>query len=141
MSNLFEKYATLNQGLFYLTPKETKKLIKDGVFLVDLRMTDYSDYKAFNVENVISLPMEEFDEHLSNLNPADYYVLADASGLKIRQFAQRMIDKGFKNVAGMSGGFVEWERDGLPVRVDVNERLSGACACQLKPRERGKCEN
>ncbi len=49
-----------------------------------------------------------------------------------------MRDKGFKNVASMSDGFAEWERDGFPVIVDVNERLTGTCACQLKPQEGNK---
>ena len=34
-----------------------------------------------------------------------------------------------------SGGFVDWERDGLPVTPDISARLSGSCMCQIKPRE------
>jgi hypothetical protein len=35
----------------------------------------------------------------------------------------------------MAGGIVDWERDGLPLKTNIEERLSGSCMCQLKPRE------
>jgi 3-mercaptopyruvate sulfurtransferase SseA len=42
---------------------------------------------------------------------------------------------GYKNVANLAGGIVDWEKDGLPVSTDVTARLSGSCMCQLKLRE------
>ncbi len=45
-------------------------------------------------------------------------------------------DKGFENIANMAGGLVEWERDGLPLKSDKSERLSGSCACMLRKREK-----
>ena len=138
MCDLFDNYGIDNNGVLSISPREANELVKKGAFLLDLRHTDFSDYKAFDVENVLSLPMESFDEGLENLKKDFHYILADSSGLKSRLYAEKMRDKGFKHVASLSGGFVEWERDGFPVTVDVNERLSGACACQLKPRERNK---
>jgi len=141
MQDLFEKHGIVTRGVLSVTPRETSHLVKEGAFLIDLRDTDFSDYKAFDVANVISLPMQVFDDHAQKLDPGKYYILADSSGLKSREYAQKLQQKGYKHTASMAGGFVEWERDGLPVRVDVNERLSGSCACQLKPREREKGEN
>ena len=36
----------------------------------------------------------------------------------------------------MAGGLVEWERDGLPLQVNLKEELSGQCACQLKAKKK-----
>jgi hypothetical protein len=47
-------------------------------------------------------------------------------------------EKGFSKIANMAGGIVDWEHDGLPIKTNVEERLSGSCICQLKPRERHK---
>jgi len=47
-------------------------------------------------------------------------------------------DKGFKQIANMAGGIVDWEHDGLPLITDISQRLSGSCMCQLKPREKGE---
>lgn len=140
MSELFRNYGIQTRGILSVTPRETMELVKKGAFLIDLRDTDFSDYKAFDILNVLSFPMKGFEQHLEKLDKEEHFILADSSGLKSRDYVQKMIDQGFMNVASMGGGFIEWERDGLPVSVDVSERLSGSCACQLKPRERGGSE-
>lgn len=135
MPNLFDNYGILTKEILSLTPRETRELVNRGAFLIDLRDMDFVDYKAFDIPHVLNLPLNEFEQSLEKLDKGGYYILADTSGLKSREFVQKMLDKGFMYAGSMSGGFLEWERDGLPVRVDVNERLSGSCACQLKPRE------
>jgi rhodanese-related sulfurtransferase len=140
MTDLFLNRGIAHQGVLSLSPKEALELTGKGVFLIDLRDPDYVDYKAFDAEMVICLPMDAFDDRVMELDRAGYYILSDASGIKSREYANKMLALGFVHVATLSGGFVEWERDGLPVRVDINERLTGACACQLKPRERKKRE-
>ena len=136
MTDLFHRLSTRSQGVLSATPREANELLKEGAVLVDLRDTDYIDYKAFDVDHVIVLPMSVFEEHVKNLDPGGYYILADSSGIKSHNYVEKMRKLGYTHVASMSGGFVEWERDGMPVRVDVHERLTGACACQLRPRER-----
>ena len=138
MDDLFEETGMIIHGVLALTPRETLQLTQKGAYLVDLRELDFSDFKAFEAGNVLSIPFEVFDNDIDKLDKAKYYILADSSGLKSRDFVKKLLDKGFKHIASMAGGFVEWERDGLPVRIDVNEQLSGACACQLKARERGQ---
>jgi rhodanese-related sulfurtransferase len=138
MPDLFENHGIVTRGILSVTPREACQLIQEGAYLLDLRDTDFVDYKAFDVANITCLPMTVFEEHSQKLDPERYYILADSSGLRTHEYMQKLQDKGFRHLASMAGGFVEWERDGLPVRVDVNERLSGSCACQLKPRERGK---
>ncbi len=140
MTDLFKNHGIQTQGILSLSPRETLKLLNEGAFLIDLRDVDYTDYKAFDAANVLNMPKDQFDSLTEKLHPQSHYVLADSSGLKSRLYAEKLQKKGFHHVASMSGGFVEWERDGLPVTVDVNERLTGACACQLKPREKGKSE-
>lgn len=136
MHDLFKNHGIQVQGVLSVSPRETRDLLAKGAVLLDLRDTDYSDYKAFDVGHVILLPEDVFDIESDKLDPEGFYILADSSGIKSRSYVGKLVKKGFVNVASMSGGFVEWERDGLPVKVDVNERLSGACACQLRPRER-----
>jgi rhodanese-related sulfurtransferase len=136
MNELFNRMDMHSQGVLSVTPRETNELVKEGAILVDLRDTDYIDYKAFDVDHVIILPMSVFEEQVKNLDPEGHYILADSSGIKSHIYVEKMMKLGYTHVASLSGGFVEWERDGLPVRVDVHERLTGACACQLKPRER-----
>lgn len=136
MKDPFNKVGIQTKGILSVTPRETNELVAKGVFIIDLRETDFSDYKAFGVDAVINMPMSIFDQGVDGLDKNAHYILADSSGLKSRLHAEKLLNNGFKHVAILSGGFIEWERDGFPVSTDVNERLSGACACQLKPRER-----
>lgn len=138
MTDLFKNYGIHSGGFLWISPREALELLGHGAYLVDLRDTDYSDYKAFEAPHVISLPAGSFEEKMAQLEKNAHYILADPSGIHIRAYAEKMVAAGFPHVAGLSGGFVEWERDGMPVRVDVQERLTGACACQLKPREKKK---
>lgn len=136
MPDLYQQRGLMHHGVLSLSPCEVHELLGLGLTIVDLRNLDYKAYKAFDTVHVISLPYEQFDEGKSALDPEMYYVLADASGIHSREYAEKLQGMGFKHVASLSGGFVEWERDGMPVRENVRERFSGACACQLKPREK-----
>ncbi len=136
MPDLFKDLGIMHKGILSLSPRETLQLLQQGAFLLDMRITDYSDYKAFDAGNVLSMLPENFEERIKTLDPEGFYILADSSGIHSQHYAGKMLGFGFRHVASLSGGFVEWERDGLPVSVDINERLSGSCACQLKPRER-----
>jgi rhodanese-related sulfurtransferase len=138
MENLFENHGIITRGIPAVSPRETLSLVKLGAKLLDVRDSDFSDYKAFDCENVFVIPEGELSQKLSFLNQDYHYIFADSAGIQSRRCAEMMIAAGFNHIAYMSGGFVEWERDGLPVRTDVNQRLSGACACQLKPREMKK---
>jgi len=63
-------------------------------------------------------------------------VVFDSTGIHSTEAVRFLISVGMVNVANMAGGLVEWERDGMPLKVDSAERLSGSCMCQLRPRER-----
>lgn len=119
-----------------LTPREVFELTGNGAINFDLRESGFTDFKAFDVKHVVNIPMSSFDETVELLEPHSFFILTDASGLKARFYVGQLLDRGFKHVAIMSGGFIEWERDGFPVAVDITERLSGACPCRLKPREK-----
>jgi 3-mercaptopyruvate sulfurtransferase SseA len=67
-----------------------------------------------------------------------HLIFADSVGLRSKDAVVLLKNRGFKNIANMAGGIVDWERDGLPIKTEIEERLSGSCMCQLKPRERRK---
>ncbi len=138
MENLFEKYGSIKDNIHTLTPREAFEAIRDGALYVDLRAAELSDYKIPDIPDIFLLPLVLYKEAYQKLPKDRHLILADSSGLKSRDVAAFLQEKGYEKVAHMAGGFVEWERDGLPVREDINERLSGACACQLKPRDRMK---
>ena len=121
-----------SHGVLNLTPAEAFKLCQAGAIIVDIRETYLNYIKMFLVNKVLYMPFSELGKSFNDL-PADQpLIFADAVGLKSREGVLFMNAHGFKNVANMAGGIVDWERDGLPITTDTGSRLSGSCMCQLK---------
>jgi rhodanese-related sulfurtransferase len=124
-----------SHGVHNLTPWESFELCEKGAIIVDVREEYLSAFKIFKVENVLYLPCSHLEELYKELPADKTLIFADAVGLRSREGVVFMNAHGYKNVANMAGGIVDWERDGLPLTTDINNRLSGSCMCQLRARE------
>ncbi len=122
-------------GMRFITPKKAYPLLKEGLLLIDLRPLSESTFKQAKVERLLLLPYTDFPDRIADI-PTDHPILiGDAVGIQTKNIYKELIKMGYRNVFALAGGFVDWERDGLPMEENVNQRLSGACVCQLKPRE------
>jgi rhodanese-related sulfurtransferase len=118
------------------TPSETFKRCQEGSVILDIRPEVLCSYKAFDVPQVLYCPWQETSQYLDKLPVEQEIIVADTSGIQSREIIQMLISAGFKKIAGLGGGMVEWERDGLPILLDNQARLSGSCMCQLKFRDK-----
>jgi rhodanese-related sulfurtransferase len=112
-------------GILNLTPRESFDFCKMGAILVDVRELEMNAFKIFRVDNIIYLPFSELDSSYNDLPRETPLIFADAVGLKSRESVLFMIDRGYRNVANLAGGIVEWEKDGMPVSTDILQRLKG----------------
>ncbi len=136
MLSKIEKHCFKIDGLQYITPKKAYPFLEEGVLLVDLRPLSESTFKQAKVDRLLLLPYTSFNENFDQIPNDRPVIIGDAVGIQTKICFKILIDKGYTNIIGLAGGFVDWERDGLPMEEDVHQRLSGACVCQLKPRER-----
>jgi sulfur dioxygenase len=136
MDNLFNNYGFLSCGILNLTPREAYELCGKGAVIVDVREEYLNNFKNFDVPEILSIPLSRLLQQLSELPQENYLIFADTVGLRSKEAVVLLKDKGFIRIANMAGGIVDWERDGLPLKTNIEERLSGSCMCQLKPRER-----
>ncbi len=116
-----------------ITPKDAyKELISSESAILDVRQEEYLSYKRFDVPNVIHIVLSEIEQKME-LIPRDIpIVVADSAGIRSKEAMLILIEKGFEYIANLVGGLVEWERDGLPLIINSNERLEGACICQMR---------
>jgi rhodanese-related sulfurtransferase len=138
MNSFFDNYGFLSCGILNITPHEAFELCGKGAVIVDVREVYLNNFKNFDVPEIIFIPMSKMEQESSELPQDKYLIFADTVGLRSKEAVVFLKDKGFENIANMAGGIVDWERDGLPLKTNIEERLSGSCICQLKPRERGK---
>lgn len=120
-------------GVLNLTPMESYTLCRKGAIIIDVREEYLNSFKMFKVEKLFYLPYSQIEQLYEQLPKDIPLIFADAVGLKSRESVLFMAAHGYENVANMAGGIVDWERDGLPINMDITARLSGSCMCQLKP--------
>jgi rhodanese-related sulfurtransferase len=137
MENFFSGSGFLSGGILNLTPRETLAFCRKGAVLIDVREEFMNRFKMMDVPEVIYCPFSILEETYQNLPPHQLLIFADATGIHSKEAVTFLMDKGFgSRIANMAGGLVEWERDELPLIVDKNEKLSGSCMCQLRPRNK-----
>ncbi|WP_257313690.1 rhodanese-like domain-containing protein [Geothrix fuzhouensis] len=132
---IFDGRGMVIQGLHFLAPKDALAVLKEGAVLVDLRLDELAEMKAFKVPETIRIPHEELPGLLAEL-PADRpLLLADSSGVYTKEAAHLLLDHGFTQVACLNGGMLLWDQEGLPVATDAAALLYGPCPCVLRPRK------
>jgi rhodanese-related sulfurtransferase len=135
MNNLFENYGFSSSGILNVSPREAFELCGKGAIIVDVREEYLNNFKNFDVPEILLVPISKMVQELSELPQEKYLIVADTVGLRSKEAVIILKDKGFIKIANMAGGIVDWERDGLPLKTNIEERLTGSCMCQLKPRE------
>ena len=118
------------------TPREAYQRCLEGSVILDIRPEILCLYKTFDVPDVLYCPFDEIEKYLDSIPGDQEVIVGDSTGIHSRDIINLLINKGFTRTFGLAGGMVEWERDGMPVRLDNHARLSGSCMCQLKFREK-----
>ncbi|MDP4289743.1 MAG: rhodanese-like domain-containing protein [Bacteroidota bacterium] len=137
MEGFFTGFGFISGGILNLTPRQTLVICQKGALLIDIREDFMNRFKMMDVPEVIYCPYSILEETYQNLPTDRPMIFADASGIHSKEAVKFLIDKGFgERIANMAGGIVEWERDELPLIIDKNEKLSGSCMCQLRPRNK-----
>jgi rhodanese-related sulfurtransferase len=135
MNNLFENYGFFSCGILNVSPREAFELCGRGAIIVDVREEYLNNFKNFDVSEILFIPISKLVQELSELPQEKYLIFADTVGLRSKEAVILLKEKGFIKIANMAGGIVDWDRDGLPLKTNIEERLSGSCMCQLKPRD------
>jgi rhodanese-related sulfurtransferase len=135
MTDIFKGYGIKSNGILNVSPREAFKLVSQGAVIIDVREDYLLSVKAFDVTEVYCFPKSKILEESVTLPFDRFLIFSDSVGLRSKEVVIFLKGKGYKRIANMAGGIVDWERDGLPITTDVNSRLSGSCICQLKPRE------
>jgi rhodanese-related sulfurtransferase len=135
----FLNHGFTSSGFLNLSAREAyKDATENNAIILDVRETRLTGYKRFDVPKVINIPKSLLPDNYVNLPREIPLILADSVGLRSHEAIEFLLSKGFTNIANLAGGIVDWERDGLPLKIDKTEQLDGSCICQLKPRHKKK---
>ena len=129
------KLGFITKGIKQLSGNDFLKIDTTIALLLDVR-PEYELFRLFDVPNIIYLPYDKLDDNINQLPKNLCLLVADAVGLRSREVARKLLNAGFEKICNLPGGFLEWERDGLPVSTDKSQILTGSCLCQLKFRKK-----
>lgn len=112
-------------------PTTTQSLLKQGYTLVDVRERDESTRLAFDVANLISMPLSELEQRYAELPTDRPLILACQDGSRSLRATYYLMNKGYTNVTNMKFGMARWVARGFPILGDPGELpttpSSGCC--------------
>lgn len=99
-----------------VTPANALSMIKQGALLVDVRETGEIERNAFDVSEVMSVPMSLFQSRMQEIPAERKVIIACHSGARSAMAARMLSSHGHGKVHNMQYGIARWEREGLPVK-------------------------
>lgn len=85
----------------FIMPGEVEKWRRRGAVFVDLR--EVEEYREYHIKGAVSMPYEEFENHMHRLSRNREYVLYCDRGATSMLAARKMMSAGYR-VRSLSGG-------------------------------------
>ncbi|MBK6974723.1 MAG: rhodanese-like domain-containing protein [Sterolibacteriaceae bacterium] len=106
-------------------PTTTRRLLGEGAILMDVRDRSEVTAFAFDVPDVVNIPLSELEQRCSEVprdRPVVFVCDTGVRSLKATYFLQF---HGYTNVSNMGGGVVKWSAKGFPVK---GQRAADSCS-------------
>ena len=75
------------------------------------------EFKGGHLRNAKNIPMGDLDKRIAELDKGQAVLLICQSGLRANRAASELRRAGFGDVYVLSGGYAEWQSQGLPTAV------------------------
>jgi len=115
-----------------ICPTTTQGWVKNGALLVDVREKDEVTELAYDVPNIINIPLSEFEERFNEIPKDKEVVMVCRSGGRSLRAAGFLVNHGYTNVVNMEHGMIRWATKGFPTKGDTssvlgNTQNTGCC--------------
>lgn len=110
-------------------PTTTRRLIGEGALIVDVRERSEIEALAFDVPELVVIPLSEFEQRYSELPRDRELVIVCQDGCRSLKATYFLMYQGYSRVSNMSGGMAKWARKGFPVIGQRFEALAVSASC------------
>ena len=117
-----------------ICPTTTQAWVKKGALLVDVRERDEVEQLAYDVPNIVNIPLSEFEIRYKELPFDKALVMVCRGGGRSLRAAGFLINNGYDpvKVVNMQHGIIRWAQKGFPTKGDTSTVLgtstnSGCC--------------
>jgi rhodanese-related sulfurtransferase len=116
-----------------ICPTSTRKAIERGALLVDVREQDEVDTLSYDVNDLIHIPLSEFEDRFQEIPRDREIVMVCRSGARSLRAAAYLLHHGYENVVNMQFGIIRWVQKGFPTVGDTSSVLPKDSDCCSKP--------
>ncbi|MBM3422269.1 MAG: rhodanese-like domain-containing protein [Chlorobi bacterium] len=109
----------------HIAPSAAFEMTRKGALLVDVREKGEIERKAFDVPEVMAVPLSRFESGCGEIPANRKVIMVCRSGNRSTTAASMLMSRGYKNVANLQDGIIGWERAGLPVTKKQNQSIFG----------------
>jgi rhodanese-related sulfurtransferase len=128
----------INQKAVEICPTTTYKRVKEGALLVDVRENDEVQELAYDVPNILHIPLSEFEERFNEVPLDREVVLVCRSGGRSLKATYYLMNHGYTNVSNMQHGMLRWAEKGFPVKGSLTVNSPSGSCCD-SPSEGSSC--
>lgn len=111
-------------------PTSTQRLVREGAQLLDVRDRNEVAALAFNVPDIVNIPLLELEQRWTELPKDRDIVLVCENGARSLKATYFLQFQGFTRVSNMEGGILKWMGKNFPVigqRLQATTSSTGCC--------------
>ena len=112
-----------------ICPTTTQEWVTNGALLVDVREKDEVEALAYDVPNIINIPLSEFDERYTEIPKDKDVVMVCKGGGRSLRAAGFLVNHGYTNVINMQHGIERWVQKGFPTKGNIQEVNGNGSCC------------
>lgn len=125
-----------------ICPTTTQDWVKRGALLVDVREKDEVAELAYDVPNIVNIPLSEFEDRYNELPEDRELVIVCKRGGRSLRATGFLVNHDYTKVVNMKHGIVRWAQKGFPTKGDtasvLSKNESGSC-CGTAPAKNSSC--
>lgn len=129
-----------------ICPTTTQSWVKEGALLVDVREKEEVAQLAYDVPNIINIPLGDFENRYTELPLDKPMVIVCKGGGRSLRAAGFLINHGYDpaKVVNMQHGILRWAQKGFPTKGDTSSVLgttttSGCCDTSATNSKKSNC--
>lgn len=102
-----------------ICPTTTLEWVKNGALLVDVREKDEVAELAYDVPNIINIPLSDFEKRFSEIPKVKDVVMVCKGGSRSLRATNFLLNHGYPRVVNMQHGIARWVQKGFPTKGDT----------------------
>ena len=102
--------------------------MKNRALLVDVREKNEVIELAYDVPNIINIPLSEFEERFNEIPKDQDVVMVCKGGGRSLRAAGFLVNHGYTNVVNMQHGIARWVQKGFPT-IGNTSVVTGSDSC------------